>query len=391
MAKLTARRVETVRDRGMYGDGDGLYLRVGPSGAKSWILRTVVHGRRRDLGIGSATLVPLVEAREKARVLRKVAREGGDPALIRRRQVLTFKEAAERVHQSLLPTWRSARHGEIWMAALKLYAFPHFGSRPIETVGTADLLRALAPIWTEKHDTARRVKQRLAAVFDWAKGAGHYPHENPVNGLNKALPAVKHRAEHMPALPWKGLPAFVRMLREREGISARALEFIILTAARSGEARGARWREIQGGVWTIPAARMKGGIAHRVPLSPQAVAVLDSVRGLDGDLVFPSPSRGAGNAARQQSDTVFKALMKRMGRDDGLTTHGFRSTFRDWCGESAHVDREVAEAALAHTVGNKVERAYARSDLFDRRRALMDAWGRFAAGRAGEVVQMVRA
>lgn len=375
----------------MYGDGDGLYLRVGPSGAKSWVLRTVVHGRRRDLGIGSTTLVPLAEAREKARALRKVAREGGDPDLVRRRQVLTFREAAERVHRNLLPTWRSARHGEIWMAALKLYVFPHFGSRPIETIGTADLLRVLAPIWTEKHDTARRVKQRLAAVFDWAKGAGHYPHENPVNGLNKALPAVKHRAEHMTALPWKELPAFVHKLQERDGISARALEFIILTAARSGEARGARWREIQGDVWTVPASRMKGGVVHRVPLSSEALAVLDQVRGLDSDLVFPSPSRGAGNEARQQSDTVFKALMKRMGRDDGLTTHGFRSTFRDWCGESAHVDREVAEAALAHTVGNKVERAYARSDLFDRRRSLMEAWGRFAAGKAGEVVQMVRA
>ena len=277
------------------------------------------------------------------------------------------------------------------MAALKLYVFPHFGSRPIETIGTADVLRVLAPIWTEKHDTARRVKQRLAAVFDWAKGAGHYPHENPVNGLNKALPAVKHRAEHMSALPWKELPGFVRMLREREGISARALEFIILTAARSGEARGARWSEIQGDVWTVPASRMKGGIAHRVPLSPEALAILNRVRDLDSDLVFPSPSRGAGNTARQQSDTVFKALMKRMGRDDGITTHGFRSTFRDWCGESARVDREVAEAALAHTVGNKVERAYARSDLFDRRRTLMDSWGRFVAGQVGEVVQMVRA
>lgn len=331
--KLTARRVETAKLPGMYGDGGGLYLRIGPSGSKSWILRTVVHGRRRDLGIGSVTLVSLAEAREKARMLRKVAREGGDPDVVRRRQTLTFKDAAERVHQSLLPTWRSARHGEIWMAALRLYAFPHFGGRLIETIGTADLLKALAPIWTEKHDTARRVKQRLAAVFDWAKGAGHYPHENPVNGLNKALPAVKHRAEHMAALPWRELPVFVRTLREREGISARTLEFIILTASRSGEARGARWSEIHGDVWTVPADRMKGGIAHRVPLSPEAVAVLDRVRGLDGDLVFPSRSRGAATEARRQSDTVFKALMKRMGHDDGLTTHGFRSTFRDWCGE----------------------------------------------------------
>lgn len=365
----------------MHGDGNGLYLRIGPTGSKSWILRTVVHGRRRDLGIGSASLVSLAEAREKARELRKIAREGGDPDAVRKRESLTFEEAAKRVHASLLPTWRSAKHEGLWLAAVERYAFPQLGKRQMTTIGTADLLQVLSPIWTEKHDTAKRVKQRLAAIFDWAKGAGHYPHENPVNGLKKALPSPKYRAQHMPALPWRKLPDFMADLRWRDGVSARTLEFLILTAARSGEARGARWCEIEGDLWTVPGERMKGGVTHRVPLSAEALAVLEKVRGLGGDLIFPSVKRGAKGEERPQSDMVFKALMTRM-KHDGFTTHGFRSTFRDWCSESAHADREIAEAALAHFTGNKVERAYARSDHFERRRALMEEWGGYAAKQA---------
>ena len=272
MPKLTTRKVQTAKKRGMLGDGDGLYLRVGPKGGKSWVLRTVVHGRRRDLGIGSASLVSLAEARETARQLRKVARAGDDPDTIRRRETLTFEEAARRVHDNLLPTWRSERHGQIWLAAVERYVFPHFGKRPISTIGTADLLNVLTPIWVSKNDTARRVKQRLAMIFDWAKGAGHYPHENPVNGLKKALPPVRVQAKHMAALPWQELPTFMAELAAREGTSARALEFIILTAARSGEARGARWDEVEGDIWTVPAARMKTHKAHRVPLSPEALS-----------------------------------------------------------------------------------------------------------------------
>ncbi len=388
MPNLTARKVEAIKEPGMYGDGEGLYLRVGPTLAKSWILRTVVHGKRRELGLGSASLVSLAEARESARKLRKVARQGGDPDALRKRETLTFREAAMRVHANLLPTWRSERHGEIWLAALNLYVFPTLGDRPIQTIDSGDVLRVLSPIWATKHDTARRVKQRIATVFDWAKGAGHFPGENPVNGLKKALPAVKHRQEHMASLPWRDLPSFMADLREREGISARALEFAILTAGRSGEIRGARWSEINGDVWEIPAERMKTHRTHRVPLTREALDVLEAVRGLDGDLIFPSIFRTGG--ARPMSDTVFAALMKRMKRED-VTTHGFRSTFRDWCSESAHADREVAEAALAHSLGDKVERAYARSDLFERRRDLMEAWAKYATGKSGNVVELVRA
>ncbi len=390
MPKLTARKVSTLKSPGMYGDGDGLYLRIGPTGGKSWILRTVVYGKRRSLGLGSASLVLLAEAREKARELRKVARDGGDPDMVRKREHLTFAEAAMRVHANLLPTWRNAKHAETWLTTVEIYANPHFGNRPIDTVVTADVLSVLAPIWVNKHETAKRLRQRLSTIFDWAKGAGHYPHENPVNGTKKALPTVKRQAKHMAAMSWQDLPGFISELGMREGMSPRTLEFIILTATRSGETRGARWSEIDGNVWTIPGERMKRGIQHRVPLSTEALSVLDKVRGLDEDFIFPSIQRAKNGSARGQSVMVFKALYKRMGRDD-ITTHGFRSTFRDWCSESAHADREVAEAALAHATGNEVERAYARSDLFERRRALMDAWGRYASWQAGDVVQMVRA
>ncbi|WP_339951641.1 integrase arm-type DNA-binding domain-containing protein [uncultured Albimonas sp.] len=376
MPKLTARKVDTLKEPGLHGDGGGLYLRVAPTGGKSWVLRTVVHRRRRDLGLGSASLVTLAEARELARKYRKIAREGGDPDTLRKREQLTFEEAAHCVRDNLRPTWRSERHAEIWLSSLDRFAFPLIGKRPIDTLGTADVLRVLQPIWTNKNDTARRVKQRLTVIFDWAKGAGHYPHENPVNGLKNALPPVKPQAEHMAALPWADLPAFMTELSTREGISARALEFIILTAARSGEARGARWAEISGDVWTVPAERMKTNKAHRVPLSAAALATLESLRGLDPDLIFPSPVRGKSGQSRPLSDTVFKALMDRMDRE-GLTTHGFRSTFRDWCAEAARAEREVAEAALSHAVGDRVERAYARSDLFDRRRGLMEEWSAF--------------
>ncbi|MDQ2089752.1 tyrosine-type recombinase/integrase [Marimonas arenosa] len=392
MAKLNAKRVEALKEPGFYGDGEGLYLKVGVAGAKSWILRTVVHGRRRDLGLGSASLVALSEARAKARHFRKIARDGGDPDATRKQESLTFEQAARRVYEQLLPTWRNAKHAETWIATVERYAGSRLGKRPLPTIGTADILEVLTPIWTEKHETAKRLKQRLATIFDWAKGAGQYPHENPVNGVKKALPAVKKRTNHLAAMPWQEVPDLMRELVQRNAVSARTLEFVILTAARSGEARGARWSEfdLTSKVWTIPADRMKRGVIHRVPLSEAAIAVLEKVKGLDTELVFPSVQRAKSGISKPQSGMVFKALLNRMQRE-GFTVHGFRSSFRDWCGESARADREVAEAALAHTLGNEVERAYARSDLFDRRVTLMQAWGQFVSGAHGNVAHLVRA
>ena len=297
----------------MYGDGDGLYLRVGPTLAKSWILRTVIHGKRRDLGLGSAKLVSLAEARESARELRKTARAGGDPSEVRRRESLTFRAATEKVYANLLPTWRSKDHAARWMSSFTRYVFPTLGARPIHTINSADVLGVLTPIWADKHDTAQRVKQRISSVFDWAKGAGHYASENPVNGLEKALPAIKRRVEHMSAMPWAALPGFMSELAEREGVSARCLAFVVLTATRSKEARLARWGEIDGDVWTIPANRMKRCVEHRVPLSTGALAELMRVRGLDDSLIFPSANRTPDGSAKPMSDTVFSALTKRSG------------------------------------------------------------------------------
>ena len=270
---------------------------------------------------------------------------------------------------------------------MELHVLPKLGNRALQSINSGDVLDVLAPIWAEKHDTARRLKQRISGVFDWAKGAGHYEGDNPAAVVGKSLPRVKQRAQHMASLPWQDLPAFLADLRQREGVSARALEFIILTAGRSGEIRGARWEEMDGACWTVPADRMKSGLEHRVPLCDRALEILEAVKGLDRDLCFPSPSLGRDGKARAQSDTVFKALMGRMGVE-GITTHGFRATFRDWCAESALAPREVAEAALSHATGNKVEQAYARSDLFDRRAKLMDAWGRYCCGEAGQVVRL---
>jgi integrase len=400
---LTVKGVEAKSEPGMYGDGGGLYLRVGPTGAKSWIVRTVIHGKRRELGIGSAGLVSLADARKKATALREVARAGGDPDADRkaaakaaaeaaRRDLITFGKAAEAAHAKLLPKWKNQKHAETWLSGLKLHAFPRLGEKPIQSITREDVLRVLEPIWTNRVETARRLRQRIHTVFQWAKDEGHFTGENPVGQIGLGLTQVNKNTTHLAAMPWRDVPAFWMQLADREGVSSACLRFAILTAARSGEARGATWAEIdlEGAAWNVPGERMKRGVPHRVPLSAEALALLATMRGLDPVLCFPSPNRGK-EGVRPLSDMAFKLLYNRMGVS-GFTTHGFRSAFRDWCSESAKADPELAEAALSHATGNAVVRAYARSDLFDRRRDLMQAWSRFAIGQtAGEVVQLVRA
>lgn len=415
MPKLNVKSVAAITKPGLHADGGNLYLRVSATGAKSWIVRLVVHtdeGRkRRDLGIGSAAMLSLAEARAKAAEMVRVARiEGADPDAPRRadrearaeaarravveaeRARMTFAECARQRHAQLLPGWKNKKHGETWLASLALHVFPVFGEKPVHEVSRDDVERALAPIWTQTPETARRIRQRIADIFDWAKGKGLFEGENPVAGVKNVLPVVRASKEHHPAMSWRDLPAFMLRLDEREGISARCLQFLILTAVRSGEARGARWGEIdlEGGFWTIPAERMKRPVEHRVPLSAEALAVLDRVKGHDGDFVFPSAQAATDGSARPMSDMVFKALFTRMAAS-GFVTHGFRSTFRDWCSDCARAEPELCEAALAHTTGNSVTRAYARSDLFNRRRALMEQWGRYCTGQAGRILQMVRA
>lgn len=388
MNKLTVRSVAAKIEPGMYGDGGGLYLRVGPTGSKSWILRTMIHKKRRELGLGSVQLVSLAEAREVAQAYRKVARSGGDPETLRKRESLTFSAAATRVHTQLLPTWKNKKHADTWIASV-LNHTQSFADNPLHTITSADIMRVLEPIWTKTPESARRLRQRLSTIFDWAKGSGLYPHENPVNGLTKALVNNYHAPRHMPAMKWRDVPNFMSELAERDGISARCLEFIILTAARSGEARGARWSEIdfEEATWILPGERMKRGVEHRVPLSEGALAVLEHVRGLDDHFVFPSVQRDKQGRAKEQSNMVFSALLKRM-KKEGFTVHGFRSSFRDWAADWALAEREVAEAALSHSTGNAVERAYARSDLFERRRSLMDRWGGYLAGHEAEIASL---
>ncbi|MFD0858719.1 tyrosine-type recombinase/integrase [Roseovarius aquimarinus] len=372
MPKLSKRRVDTVKEPGFYGDGDGLYLSVKPSGSKSWVLRTVVLGRRRDIGIGSSVLVSLADARDKARELRKVARDGGDPLAERNKKALTFGEAAQEYHRIIAASFSSEKHGRLWLSGLRIHAFPVLGDLPLEHVCVADVRKVLEPIWQTNYETARRIRQRIEAIFDWAKAEGHFTGENPSVGVKRVLKPQRRNPTHHAALPWTELPAFYEALTERESTAALALRFIILTTSRSREVREARWLELDGNVWTIPSDRAKTRKPHRVPLSAECIKILEQVSGLDDDLIFPSVRYRGTRGSRPLSVNAFRALYSRMGQV-GLTTHGFRSTFRDWCSEKAGVSREVAEAALAHSLG-EVERAYRRSDLFNLRSELMDQW-----------------
>ncbi|WP_075221170.1 tyrosine-type recombinase/integrase [Acuticoccus yangtzensis] len=376
--RLTAAHVRRAGP-GRHSDGNGLYLEVDPSGARRWTLRTVVHGRRRDIGLGSASIVSLADARTAAQHLRAVARSGGNPITERdkgRAPAVTFADAACSVHaEHIVPNSRNGKHVQQWLATLERYAFPTIGDLPVASVEQADVLRVLAPIWTECPETARRVRQRLRTVLDWARTAGYREGVNPVEGVEKGLAKQRDKTEHHAALPYNSLPDFWTKLGAVNGMGALALSFTILTAARSGEVRGAGWDEIDldARVWTVPADRMKARTEHRVPLSEAAVAVLEIVRPLagNGGLVFPSRVPG-----RALSDATLAAVMKRLGV--AVTVHGFRSTFRDWAEEVTDYPHEVKEAALAHTVASKTERAYRRTDLFEPRREMMGAWAKFA-------------
>ncbi|MDP4006166.1 site-specific integrase [Methylobacterium sp. NEAU K] len=380
---LTTVQVRALKTPGRHADGNGLYLVVDRSGAKRWLLRTVVQGRRRDIGLGGVGLVSLAEAREKALAYRKVSRDGGDPLAERRKALATiptFAEAAELVHAEHKATWKNAKHAAQWITTLRTYANPHFGSKRVDQIGTPDVLRALAPIWLTKCETASRVRQRIGTVLDWAKAAGHRSGDNPVEGVTRGLPKQGEREEHHAALPYAEVPAFVARLRAMSGqgeIGRLAFEFLILTAARTSEVLGAQWSEIDDSeaLWMVPASRMKAGREHRVPLSGQACEVLTRAKVLAGDssLIFPGRS-----GTKPLSNMVFLMALRRM--EMPITAHGFRLSFRDWSAEATNLPREVAEMALAHTIENRVEAAYRRGDLLDKRRDLMEQWAAFCRG-----------
>lgn len=376
---LSAAKIRTLTKPGRYADGNGLYLFVDRSGAKRWILRTVVHGRRRDIGLGGTSYVSLAEAREKARTMRATARSGGDPLAERRatqRVAPTFAEAAEQVFEARKESWRNPKHRQQWINTLRTYAYPHFGDRPIDQIGSPDLLRALNGIWLNKPETARRVKQRLSTVFDWAKAAGFISGENPVVGVDRGLPKQVAIPKHHDALDIDAVPGFVAKLRDLDvGPSVKlGFEFLILTATRTSETIGAQWAEIglDTASWTIPGSRTKTKRDYRIPLAPRAIEILQEAKHFDAGSTYIFNGQRPG---RPLSNMAFLMTLRRM--QISTTAHGFRSTFRDWASERTSFPSDVCEMALGHTIKNKVEAAYRRGDLFEKRRELMNAWADF--------------
>lgn len=375
----------------------GLAMQITPTGARSWILRVVVGGQRRDMGLGGFPDVTLAGAREAARAARLKIKEGIDPiedakakrsALSATRVAsMTFREAALAFIAVKEAEWRNAKHASQWHNTLTTYAYPVIGDIFVRDIEQAHVMRVLEPIWLTKTETATRLRGRIESILDWAWVRGYRDGENPARWrghLDKLLPTPGkvQKVEHHRALPFDELGGFMVLLRQMEGMGARALEFAILTAARSGEVRGAMWSEIDlaDATWTIPADRMKAKREHRAALSDEAVALLESLP-RTGDLIFPN-TKGA-----PLSDTTLTAVLRRMERCD-ITAHGFRSTFRDWCSERTNYPRDVAEMALAHTIGDKVEAAYRRGDLFEKRRLMMRDWGKFC-GRGKETADVV--
>jgi integrase len=396
IGKLTALGVDRAKRRGYYGDGGGLFLQVSNSGAKSWVFRFKEGGRLREMGLGATHTVSLAEARENARECRRLLLGGIDPIEARKaaraqarfeaQNAMTFKACAERYIAAHKAGWRNPKHAAQWPSSLSTYVYPIFGSLPVQAVDIGLVMRVLEPIWTDKPETASRVRGRIESVLDWATARGYRQGENPARWrghLENLLPKKSkiRRVKHHAALPYAEMGDFMAALKQQEGVSVRALEFAILTVARTGEAIGAKWPEINFAerLWTVPAERMKAGKEHRVPLSAPAIAVLEEMQKIrHGDFVFPGAK-----ARRPLGNMALLMMLRRRGRGD-LTTHGFRSSFRDWVAERTDFPSEVAEMALAHAVGDKVEAAYRRGDLFHKRRQLMDAWSRLCTASAAD-------
>ena len=391
--RLTDRRVRT-RGVGLHPDGRGLLLQVtqGADGTlrRSWLFRFAANGHERRMGLGSLDDVSLAEARRRRDEAARLREHGVDPiehrlaekakANIAAAKAMTFDECATAYIASHRAGWRNAKHAAQWTSTLDTYASPIFGKVPVQAIDVALVMRVLEPLWSVKPETASRVRGRIESILDWAKVRGHRDGENPARWrghLDHLLPARSkvRKVKHHAALPYGNMPVFMVALREREAVAARALEFAILTAARTGEGLGAKWSEIglAAAVWTVPALRMKAGAEHRVPLSAPALAVLRTMeKSRDGDFVFP------GDRHATLSNMSMLMLLRRMGHAD-LTAHGFRSTFRDWAAECTPFPNEVAEMALAHAIDDKTEAAYRRGALFEKRRRLMDAWAEYVA------------
>ena len=381
MGKLTALQIRNLKTPGRYGDGDGLTLVLTAAGKGHWVLRTTIKGRRRDIGLGSLSLISRKEARDTAIDLRRDIQRGIDPIAEREkaeRVVPSFADAARTVHAEQKAGWKNGKHQDQWITTLEKYAFPKLGSRLVNDIEGPLIRECLLPIWLDKPETARRVKQRIGVVLDWAYASGMRATEAPMRSLNRALPRQPKRDKHFAAMPYEDIPAFLSHLQKRESVARLALEFLILCASRSGEVRGAKWAEVdfENKLWTVPAKRMKVGKEHIVPVGDAALSVLMRARAYYApcsDLVFPGR-----NVMRPMSDMTLLKILRYAKLP--FTVHGFRSSFRDWAAEQTSYPGEVAEAALAHTVTNRVEAAYRRTNYLDKRRDLMRDWAAFCTG-----------
>lgn len=414
--RLKAKTVEHLATQGRYADGGGLYLQVGPTGTKSWLFRYMRDGRAREMGLGPLHTVPLASqtvvgpdgakrdirgARDLAADARRLLLEGVDPiddrdarrasGRVAASRVQTFADCAGAYIRAHRASWRNSKHAGQWESTLARYAFPELGALPVSSIDTPLVLKVLEPIWSSKAETASRLRGRIECVLDWAAVRGLRDGPNPARWrghLDHTLPARTKvaKTEHHPALPFQELPAFLVHVRQEKSVGARALEFLILTAARTSEVLGATWDEVDldEAMWTVPASRMKGGRVHKVPLSSGTLALLKEAAGLDERHLFP------GRYADQPlSNMALLKLLQRLGRDD-ITVHGFRSTFRDWASETTTFSREVIEMALAHAIGDKVEAAYRRGDLLEKRKKLMQAWSDYCAKPPAKVLRMRR-
>ena len=387
---LTAIKVTKATKPGRYGDGQGLYLQVSNTGLKSWLLRYERHGRERWMGLGPLHTVGLKDARDRAHMARRLLLDGIDPLDARKAEraaqaleaarSLTFEQAAQQYFEAHEQKWRNAKHRQQFLNTLKAYAFTKIGKFPVAAIDTGLVLKCIEPIWSDKTETASRVRARIEAVMDWATVRGYRKGDNPARWkghLDNVLPARGQiqKTTHHAALPYAELAVFMAALSQREGVAARALEILILNAARTGEVIGATWDEIDliAKIWTVPANRIKGGKEHRVPLSDRAVEILRALPQEAGNnYVFIGPQGGG------LSNMAMASVLARMQRT-GFTVHGFRSTFRDWAAERTNCANHVVEMALAHVIGDKVEAAYRRGDLFDKRRRLMVDWAKYCA------------
>ena len=397
--RLSALQVAKLSKPGLHGDGGGLTLQITTTGAKSWLLRYMMAGKPFGMGLGPTHTVSLAEARQKALDARKLLIEGINPLVVRRQnqiagalasaRMMTFDQCAEAYILAHKAGWKNAKHADQWTNTLNTYASPVFGHLPVAEIDTGLVVKCLSPIWESKTETASRLRGRIESVLGWATTSGYRTGENPARWkghLDNLLATISKssRTKHHPSLPWQRIGAFMAALRAREGVSARAVEFAVLTACRSGEVRGAKWTEFDtaGKVWTIPAERMKAKREHEVPLSDAALALLESMPKV-GEIVF------AGTKNQLLSDMSLTAVIRRMNGDDkpvwadangeGVTVHGFRSSFRMWAAETTNYPREVAEHALAHQLPDAVERAYQRGSQFSKRAALMAEWSAYCA------------